>query len=168
MQGKLAKMRPTFRFSPADTKSLSFSKPTCGWGSASIKGARAWVGVPGTKEITVRANSNRMTAPTNVVTDCFACIFIVSTSLPRECLSVSVHVSRSELGPIPRSKPLLPIGRAVVTECSVSLDLFWSGFSILVAYLFWADASGNRRAELDRAEEFLAMPNIMIRQHTPC
>ena len=124
MQGKLAKKRPVFSFSPASTESSSLSKPTRGWGSCCIEGARAWVGVPGTKEITVRANSNRMTAPTNVVTDCFACIFFVTTSLLQECLSVSVQCSRSEPDSIPRSEPLLLIGRVVGKECSASSDLF--------------------------------------------
>ena len=79
MQGKLANRSPAFKYSPAGTESSSVSKPTCGWGSSCKEGARAWiVGAGGTKEITARANSNRMAAPTSVTIVCFDCVFFVS------------------------------------------------------------------------------------------
>ena len=83
-------------YSPASTKSSRVSKPTCGWPSPSKEGDRAWiVGAGGTKEITARANSNRMAAPTSVIIVCFDCILFVSISLLQACLSVSVQPCRS-------------------------------------------------------------------------
>ena len=149
-------------YSPASTKSSRVSKPTCGWGSPSKEGERAWiVGAGGTKEITARANSNRMTAPTSVVTDCFACIFFVTTSLLQECLSVSVQPSRYVLDSLPRETPSTD---RTSSWHEVSLDLFLEWFFAPVCIPpLWADAPGNRRGKLERAEEFLAMPHIMIR-----
>ena len=54
----------------------------------------AWasiVGERGTKEMTVRAKSNRVLTPTAVTVDCFDSIFFVTASLLRACLSITVQ-----------------------------------------------------------------------------
>ena len=165
MQGKLAKRRPACMYSPASTKSSSVSKPTCGWGSPSKEGERAWiVGARGTKEITARANSNRMAAPTSVIIDCFVCIRFISTSLLQACLFVSVQPSRSELFFPPGSERHLPIGRAGGTECSAFFDLFWRGFLYLFPHSLRVHVAGKTRAKLGWKAQFLVMPNAMIQR----
>ena len=95
--------------------------------------------------MTARANSNRMAAPTSVIIDCFVCIRFISTSLLQACLFVSVQPCRSELFFLLRSELHLPIGRAVGTECSGSVDLFFEWIFAPVRILFsgecvWNDA----------------------------
>ena len=152
-------------YSPASTKSSSVSKPTCGWDPPSKEGARAWiVGARGTKEITARANSNRMAAPTSVIIDCFVCILFISFSLLQACLSVSVQPSRSELSFLPRSEQHLPIGRAVGTKCSAFFILFWRGFLYLFPHSLRVHVAGKTRAKLGWKAQFLVMPNAMIQR----